>query len=46
MVCFGTLLMPIHSFMRLFTTDDLFTVANYNLDKWTNTVGGARGNEA
>ncbi|OAO12985.1 N-acetyltransferase 5 [Blastocystis sp. ATCC 50177/Nand II] len=23
--------------MRLFTTDDLFTVANYNLDKWTNT---------
>lgn len=30
--------MPIHSLMRLFTTDDLFTVANYNLDKWTNTV--------
>lgn len=26
--------------MRLFTTDDLFSYANYDLDKWTNTVVG------
>ena len=24
--------------MRLFDTDDLFTLSNYTLDKWTNTV--------
>ena len=24
--------------MRLFTTDDLFSLSNINLDKWTNTV--------
>ena len=25
--------------MRQFQPDDLFTISNYTLDKWTNTVG-------